>query len=329
MLTILHKNNDEHVNDENKRYYEEMQRKWCELWKNSFGIDIMNTDTQFSITKASNKKHHYYDLRAKYTKNDKVYQKRIEFKFMSDVTSIHELPQLADLFYKSVKLFNYEQQYPEYFFKNYFDNMISIYNKYSKNKITFNNSENKAKKYLDRIVYNMDCTKINSKDDDDVKDMKSILAKIVILRKDNDKAKRELDGCVNASFKKYFELIRENINHTSNIINIANNDSVKKKLLQQRHKHFIIWNREGDKNFDFTYARFSKTLIDKIYESIQKNNFEIKFIQRKHRIIIFGDGNYDLHLMLAWKNHNGICNPYVKLSINKSRTQIQYLQGHK
>lgn len=319
LLTILHKDNINSVNDEYKKYYKEIKKIWFELWKDNFDIDISNSDTNFSIIKASNKKHHYYDLRAKYTKNNKIYQKRIEFKFMRDVSSIHELPQLADLFYKSVKLFNYKEQYPEYFFKNYFQKMIEIYNRHSKNKITFSNNEDKTKQYLERIVYDMKCTEIKSKDD---KEIKAILANIVLLRKNKNgvKAKKELDECVQESISNYFEIIKEKSQTIQNILNISENDEIKKKLYQQRHKHFIIWNREGDKNFNFTYTRFPKSLIDKIYDSINNNNFEIKHIQKKPRIVIFGDENYDLHLMLAWKNHNGICNPYIKLSINKSRT---------
>lgn len=162
---------------------------------------------------------------------------------------------------------------------------------------------------------------IKSKDDKDVREIKSILENIVLLRKNknNVKAKSELDDCVQESIKHYFDIIKEKSQTIQNIINISENDTIKKKLQQQRHKHFIIWNREGEKNFNFTYDRFPKSLIDKIYESVNNNNFVIRLIQKKPRIVIFGDENYDLHLMLAWKNHNGICNPYVKLSINASR----------
>ena len=183
LLTILHNDNINLVNDKYKIYYTEIKKIWCELWKDNFDIDIMKSDTNFSIIKSSNKKHHYYDLRAKYTKNHKIYQKRIEFKFMSDVSTIHQLPQLADLFYKTIKLFNYKEQYPTFFFKNYFQKMIDIYNTYSENKISFNINKDKTNKYLDKIVYDMKCTKIKSKDDKDVREIKSILENIVLLRK--------------------------------------------------------------------------------------------------------------------------------------------------
>jgi hypothetical protein len=283
LLTQLHIQNLECL-DSNKPFLELLQREWIIYFKTNFDVDILNDN--FEIVIRSNKINYYYDLRVRYTKYDKIIEKKFEFKFLDKYTKITELPQIKEFFMNSINMFSIK--YSTFYYINYLDKLILLYNEKSKEKL-----QKPELQIYEKYVQNLNCSEKG--------DIHEFIKKIKELKRTNKEFRSKVNVITKNSINDYLQK-----NFDSKTINL---DFIYATLKQQKQKHYIIWSR---RDYKFFYDKINNDIINDLLQSkpilVTNNKF--------YTINIIGKF-VDLILRVRWSNGNSICNPSLKVSLIK------------
>jgi len=271
LLEYLHTINDNDIielSDNEKLFLNKLKTEWFKIIKDVFSIDVNNKDTSFEIRRPISA-NHPYDFRFKFkNKNNKIIQKKVEFKF----TKNGNIPQLYDKNFRQLE-YLYDD-YSIFFYNEYIDKIMELLPTVEKIPI-----ENYLKQ-----VYKPKCYEL-----DFFKELETIRKTPNFLKIENESRIEYI--------KKIF---------TDNLkIKAMYKDLFKK----QENKHFFIWNKSNS-NFEY------KTISSEKLKLIELGKAEIKQSSKENYSFLVIDTNTGKKLFqisLYWKNHTGVCNPYLKL----------------
>lgn len=97
-------------------------------------------------------------------------------------------------------------------------------------------------------------------------------------------------------------IVKNSIKHFLNLCKININE-INKKLLEQNNKIFLLWDLKSQEFYD---------------DSFNSNDIKIssfKEIKNNNTLIFNTFSNKKIHMLLRWKNHQGILNPSWQISI--------------